>query len=153
MLLNLMSHDYEHSLSRESCIELCIQNYRPHAIFTCMTFWNSTITVMHTWAYKRNEKVGYIFNCIWTSGEEPRSLFAAQYFYCSCLWMSLSSENSVSSTAPRYLYWLTDFRFLPPMCYYWSDCAFCTLSLKRHTNSFAVVENISMWICISLTHR
>jgi len=27
----------------------------------------------------------------------------------------LSPESSVSNTAPRYLYWLTDFRFLPPM--------------------------------------
>ena len=81
---------------------------------TCMTFWNSTIIVMHTWAYIRNEK--YIFNCIWTSGEEARSLFAAQYFYRSCLWMPLSSGSSVSSTAPRYLYWLADFRFLPPLC-------------------------------------
>jgi len=35
----------------------------------------------------------------------------------------------------------------------WGDCAFCTLSLKRHTNSFAVVENISMWFCLSLTHK
>jgi len=32
------------------------------------------------------------------------------------------------------------------------DCAFYILSLKRHTNSFAVAENISMWFCISLTH-
>ena len=99
---------------RQAVIELCIQNYRPHAIFACMTFWNSTIIVMRTWTYIRNEKVH--FNCIWTSGEEARSLIAAQYFYRSCLWMSLSSGSSVSSTAPRYLYWLTDFRFLPPMC-------------------------------------
>jgi len=28
----------------------------------------------------------------------------------------LSSGSSVSSIAPRYLYWLTDFRFLPPVC-------------------------------------
>jgi len=131
--------------------EPCIQNYRPHAIVPCMTFWNSTTLVMHTWAYKRNEKVH--FNCIWTSGEAARSLFAAQYFYRSCFWMSLSSGSSVSSTAPRHLHWLTDFRFLPPMRQSWSNCAFCTLSLKRHTNSFAVVENISMWFCISLTHR
>jgi len=27
------------------------------------------------------------------------------------------------------------------------------LSLKRHTNGFAAVENISMRFCISLTHR
>jgi len=35
--------------------------------------------------------------------KEARSLFAAHYFYRSCLWMSLSSESSVFSTAPRYL--------------------------------------------------
>jgi len=51
-----------------------------------------------------------------TSGEESLSLFAAQYFYRNCLGMSLSSGSSVSSTAPGYLYWLTDFRFLPPIC-------------------------------------
>jgi len=28
---------------------------------------------------------------------EVCSLFAAQYWYCSCLWMSSSSESSVSS--------------------------------------------------------
>jgi len=31
--------------------------------------------------------------------------------------------------------------------------AFCPLSLKRHTNSFAAVENISMRFSINLTHR
>jgi len=36
--------------------------------------------------------------------KETRSLFTGQYWYCSCLWMSLSSESSVSSTIPRYLY-------------------------------------------------
>jgi len=35
--------------------------------------------------------------------KEACSLFAAQYFYRSCLWMSLSSESSVFSTAPRCL--------------------------------------------------
>jgi len=35
--------------------------------------------------------------------KEALSLFAAQYFYRSCLGMSLSSESSASSTAPRYL--------------------------------------------------
>jgi len=35
--------------------------------------------------------------------QEARSLFVAQYFYRSCLWMSLSSESSVSSTISKYL--------------------------------------------------
>ena len=53
----------------------------------------------------------------------------------------LSPGSSVYSKAPRYLHWLSDFRFLPHMCQSWSDYAFC---LKRNTNSFAVVENNSM---------
>jgi len=36
--------------------------------------------------------------------KEARTLFAAHYWYRSCLWMSLSSESSwVSSTIPKYL--------------------------------------------------
>jgi len=49
--------------------------------------------------------------------KEARSLFAAQYFYRSFLWMFVSSESSISSTAPAYLQWLTeltDFSFSPP---------------------------------------
>ena len=46
--------------------------------------------------------------------KEARSLFAAQYWYRSCLRMSLSSESSVSNTIPRYLYWSTDFTYWPP---------------------------------------
>ena len=46
--------------------------------------------------------------------KEARSLFAAQYSYRSCLWMSLSSESSVSNTIPRYLYWSTEFTYWPP---------------------------------------
>ena len=46
--------------------------------------------------------------------KEVRSLFAAQYWYRSCLWMSLSSEISVSNKIPRYLYWSTEFTYWPP---------------------------------------
>ena len=46
--------------------------------------------------------------------EEARSLFAAQYWYRSCLWMSLSSDSSVSNKIPRYLYWSTYFTYWPP---------------------------------------
>jgi len=45
---------------------------------------------------------------------EARSFFVAQYWYRSCLWMSLSSESSVSNTIPRYLYWSTDSTYWPP---------------------------------------
>ena len=46
--------------------------------------------------------------------KEARSLFAAQSFHRSCLWMSLSSESSASKTIPGYLYWSTDFTYWPP---------------------------------------
>jgi len=46
--------------------------------------------------------------------KEARSLFAAQYWYRSCLWMSLLSESSVSNTIPRYLHWSIDFTYWPP---------------------------------------
>jgi len=34
---------------------------------------------------------------------EACSMSAAQYWYQSCPWMSLSSESSVSSTIPNHL--------------------------------------------------
>jgi len=46
--------------------------------------------------------------------KEACSFFAAQYWYRSYLWMSLSSESSVSNTIPRYLYWSIDFMYWPP---------------------------------------
>ena len=46
--------------------------------------------------------------------KEARSLFNAQYWYRNFLWMSLSSEGSVSNTIPRYLYWSTDFTYWQP---------------------------------------
>jgi len=53
---------------------------------------------MHTWAYK-----GTFLTSIEHREKEACSLFAAQYFYRSCLWMCLSSESSVFSTTPRNL--------------------------------------------------
>ena len=34
----------------------------------------------------------------------------------------------------------------------WSGCAFCTFSLKRHTNSFVAVEDNPMRFGIRLAH-
>jgi len=44
---------------QDGCVELCVQNYRLHAIFACITFWKSTILVMHTWGYKRDDRVHF----------------------------------------------------------------------------------------------
>jgi len=62
--------------------------------------------------------------------KEARSLFAAQHWYRSCLWMSLSSESSVSNTIPRYLYWLTAFTFWPPNVNNGVTVLFALLSLN-----------------------
>jgi len=107
------------------------------------------------------------YACIGVQKERKRTFLTAFEHWekrlAACLLHSIFSQlslnvfviqySSVSSTAPRYLHWLTNFRFLPLMCQWWGDCAVCTLSLKCHANSFAVVANISMWFCISLTHR
>jgi len=85
-------YGYWHSISRAGCIELCIQNCRPNAISEWMPSWSYTIIVMHTWAYKRNEK--YIFTAFEHRENETRSF--------------------LSNPMPRYLYWFTDFTFWPP---------------------------------------
>ena len=81
--------------------------------------------------------------------KEARSLFAAQYWYRGCLWMSLSSESSVFNTIPRYLYWSTYFTYWP-LNFNNGVTVFRTLSLKRYTNSFVAVENNPMRFCIRL---
>jgi len=69
--------------------------------------WDAYVGVQKEWkstfltAFEQREK-------------EARSLFAAQYWYRSSLWMSLSTESSISNTIPRYLYWSTDFTYWPP---------------------------------------
>ena len=82
--------------------------------------------------------------------KQARSLFAAQYWHRSCLWMSLSSESSVSNIIPRYLYWSTYFKYWPPNCNNGVAVLYRTLSLKRHTNSFLAVENNPLRFCIRL---
>ena len=85
----------------------------PPAISACMTSWNYTIIVMHTWAYKKERKSTFL-TAFEQREKEARSLFAAQCWYRSCLWMSLSSESSVSNIIPRYLYSSTGLTFWPP---------------------------------------
>jgi len=71
----------------------------------------------HNWdAYTgvQKERKSTFLTAFEQRGKEARSLFAAQYWYRSCLWMSLSSESSVSNKIPRYLYWSTDFTYWPP---------------------------------------
>ena len=98
----------------------------PHAMFACMTFWNSTIFVMHTSAYKRNEKVH--FNCIWTSGRGLQLV-------CCTIFLSQLSLNVFAIWELSIQYssqiFVADFRFLPPMCQLWGDCMlFALLALN-----------------------
>ena len=71
----------------------------------------------HNWdAYigiKKERKITFL-TAFEQREKEARSLFAAQYWYRGCLWMSLSSESSVSNKIPKYLYWSTDFTYWPP---------------------------------------
>jgi len=50
----------------------------------------------------QNERISTLFTTFEQWEEEACSLLAAQYRYCSCLWMCLSSESSVSSTVLTY---------------------------------------------------
>jgi len=54
----------------------------------------------------QKERTSTFLSAVELREKEARSLFAAQCFYRSCLWMSLSSESWVFSTDPRYLYCL-----------------------------------------------
>ena len=62
----------------------------------------------------QKERQGTFLTAFEHREKEARNLFAAQYWYRSCLWMSLPSKSSVSNTIPRYLYWSTDFTYWPP---------------------------------------
>ena len=84
--------------------------------------------------------------------KEARSLFAAQYWYRSCLWMSLSSESSESNRILRYLYWSTVLTYWPPNFKTGLAVLFALLALKVIQNSFVAVENNPMRFCIRLTH-
>jgi len=71
----------------------------------------------HNWdAYMRvqKERRSTFLTAFEHQEKESRSMFGAQYWYCSCLWMSLSSESSVSKIIPTYLYWSTDLTYWPP---------------------------------------
>jgi len=52
----------------------------------------------------QKERKSTFFTAFEHREKEGCSLFSTQYFYSSCLWQSLSSGSSVSSTGPRYLH-------------------------------------------------
>ena len=86
--------------------------------------------------------------------KEARSLFAAQCWYRSCLWLSLSSESSVSNAIPRYLYCLTDFTFWGRQYHYWIKIltSYCFVWCI-FTHLFAAVWSAKRFILKNLTFK
>jgi len=94
----------------------------------------------------------YIFNCFWASGKR-----GSQLVCCTILVSQLSLNvfviwELIIQYNPHIFVLVNRFYVLTTQCQQWSDCAFCTLSLKRHTNSFVAVENNPMPFCIRLAH-
>ena len=94
----------------------------------------------------------FVFNCIWTSGKG-----GSQLVCCTVLISQLSLnvfviwELSIQYNSQIFVL-VNIFYVLTTQFQQWSGCAFCTLNLKRHTNSFVAVENNPMWFCIRLAH-
>ena len=112
-------------------VSSCASKIAGHTQSRMHDFLKLTIIVIHTWACQRNEKVLYIFNCHCKLGEkEARSLFAAQYWYRSCFWMSLSSESSVSNTIPQMFVVVNRF-YQKKTLHFHFGCRFC--KINAHT--------------------
>jgi len=126
----------------------CNQSYRPHEICRCTPSWRHNVIMMHTWTYRRNEKVHFslrpntgkkklaaclLHNIDIAVVSEPLCHLKAQYL--------IQPPNICSGKHILLL--------VHPVSAI--GRAFCVLSLRRHTNSFAAVENNFMRFCISLT--
>ena len=86
----------------------------------------------------------YIFTLFELWDKEVRSLSAAQYWYRSCLWLSLSSESSLIQS-PNICSGKQILLFVYPVSATgWPCILWYSINLKRNTNSFAAVENNSM---------
>ena len=83
-------------------------------LYLCM---HDFLKLHHNWdAYMgvQKERKSTFLTAFEQREKEARCLFAGQYWYRSCLWMSLSSESSVSNKILTYLYWSTEFTYWPP---------------------------------------
>ena len=92
--------------------EPCNHNYRPrpHAISGCILY--ALLKSHHNcdaYMYVQKERKSTFFTALEHREKEARSIFAAQYWYRSCLRMSLSCESSVCSTILKYFWYLVQF--------------------------------------------
>ena len=97
----------------------------PPAISACMTSWNYTIIEMHTWAYKRNEKVRF-----WLYLNTGKR--GSQLVCCTILISQLSLnvfviwELSIQYN-PQIFVLVNRFYVLSTQFQYWGGCAFFAL--------------------------
>ena len=115
--------------------------------------YNWDISIHHYMGVE-NERKSTFLTAFEQREKEAHSLFAAQYWYRSCLWMSLSSDSSVSNKIPRYLYWSTEFTCWPPNFKTGVAVLFARLALNvMQTFSFAAVEDDPMQKTYVPKHR
>ena len=125
----------------------CNGSYGPHAICECMPSWNHTIIMIHTWTYKRNEKVLYIFNCVWHRKEKLALLHnidIAVVSECLCHLKTQYVRQSPKICGGKQILLLVH----PMSATVWP--CFSGLNLKRHTSSFVAVDNNPMRYYVSL---
>jgi len=130
----------------------CNQSYRSHAICGYMPSWNHILILMHTWTYTRNEKVHFSLR----SNIDKKKLGTcllhaidiAVVFKCPC---HLKSQYLIQIESQIFVV-VNIFCSLYSTCQQWDGRAFCSLSLKGHTNSSAAIENNFLRLSINLTH-
>jgi len=127
----------------------CNQSNSAHAICRCTPSWNHTIIMMHTWTYRRNEKVHFSLR----PNTGKKKLVAC-----------LLNNIDIAVVSERLCHLKAQYLIQPPNICSEKQILFlvhsvsaigralCGLSLRSHTNSFAAVENNFMRFCISLTH-
>jgi len=94
---------------------------------------------------RTEEMEKYIFQCVRTSGRRS-------FWHRSFLWMSLSSESSISSTTPKYLLWETDFTLRTPYVSNGMTALFAVSALNVIQTVLLQLKILFMRFCISLTH-
>ena len=118
-------------------------------MFACKTFWNSTIFAMHTWAYKRNEKVHFWLHL--NIGKKRLAAFLLRNIFIAIVSACLSHLRAQYSVQLPDIFSSKQILYFSTHLSVWGDCAFALLALN--TNSFAAVENISMRFCVIQAHR
>jgi len=102
------------------------------------------INILHTWTYRRNKKVH--FSLLSNIGKKLAACLLSQLSEYLCHLKAQYLIQFPNICSGKHILLLVH----PVSATGWS--CFCSLTLRRHTNSFSAVENNSMCFCISLTH-